>query len=64
MIETGIVFFSIISAVLCFLVIRKYEQLEKSELTSYLLIFVWGSFLFGLSLTRLTAMVQLVSLVR
>jgi hypothetical protein len=64
MIQAGIILFSIVSAMLCFLVIRKYEQLEKSELTSYLLLFVWGSFLFGLSLTRLTAMVQLVSLVR
>lgn len=64
MIGTGIVFFSIVSAMLCFLVIRKYEQLEKSELTSYLLLFVWGSFLFGLSLTRLTGIMQFVSLVR
>ncbi len=64
MIGTGIVFFSIVSAVLCFVVIRIYEQLEKAELTSYLLLFVWGSFLFGLSLTRLTSMVQLVSPVR
>ncbi len=64
MIGAGIFFFSIVSAVLCFVVIRKYEQLEKSELTSYLLIFVWGSFLFGLSLTRLKAMIQLVSLAR
>ena len=64
MIETGILIFSILSGGLCFLVISKYDQIEKSELTSYLLLFGWGSFLFGLSLTRLTAVIHLVSMVR
>ena len=64
MIETGIVLFSILSAWLCFLVIRKYEKFEKSELTSYFLLFGWGSFLFGLSLTRLATIINLVAVAR
>ncbi|MBI5102902.1 MAG: hypothetical protein HZB33_13845 [Nitrospirae bacterium] len=64
MIEAGIIFFSVVSAVLCLLVIRKYERIEKSELTSYALLFGWGSFLFGLSLTRLAAVINLAGPVR
>jgi len=64
MIETGIFLFSILSAGICFLVIRKYEKFDKSELTSYFLLFGWGSFLFGLSLMRLTAIVHFAGLVR
>ena len=64
MIELGIVLFSMISAMLSFLLIRGYERFEKSELTSYVLLFVWGAFLFGLSLSRFTATVQLASLAR
>ncbi|TAN41027.1 MAG: hypothetical protein EPN25_05555 [Nitrospirae bacterium] len=63
MIETGVVLFSLLSAGLCFLVVKRYEQIEKSELTSYFLLFGWGSFLFGLSLTRLTTIIHLAGLV-
>lgn len=51
----GTFLFSIISAAFSFLVIRKYESIEKSELMSYLLIFVWGAFLFGMYIARTTA---------
>ncbi len=52
MIGTGIVIFSIISAMLPLILLKRYERFEKAELASYLLLIVWGSFLFGLSLTQ------------
>jgi len=58
MIESGILLFAVISALGAFVLIRKYDRLEKSELTSYLLVFVWGAFLLGLSLTRFSEIVQ------
>jgi hypothetical protein len=64
MIEIGIVIFSVLSTVISFHLIRKFERFEKAELTTYMLLFAWGAFLFGLSLTRLTDMAQLVAVVR
>lgn len=64
MIETGVFLFSILSAGLCFPVIRKYDHLEKFELATYFLLFGWGSFLFGLSLPRLTKVIGLAGLFR
>jgi hypothetical protein len=58
MIGMGIVIFSIVSAILSFLMLKRYERFEKAELASYLLLIVWGSFLFGLSLTRFTEAVR------
>jgi hypothetical protein len=58
MIGMGIVIFSFISAMFSFLLLKRFERFEKAELASYLLLFVWGSFLFGLSLTRFTDLVR------
>ena len=58
MIGTGIVIFSFISALLSFALLKRFERFEKAELASYLLLIVWGSFLFGLSLTRFTGAVH------
>lgn len=52
MIGMGIAIFSFVSALLSFLLLKRYERFEKAELASYLLLIVWGSFLFGLSLTQ------------
>lgn len=58
MIGAGIVIFSFISAMLSFALLKRFERIEKAELASYLLLTVWGSFLFGLSLTQLADAVR------
>ncbi|MGC2064476.1 MAG: hypothetical protein WA610_16020 [Thermodesulfovibrionales bacterium] len=58
MIGMGIAVFSIVSAMLSWLLLKRLERFEKAELASYILLIVWGSFLFGLSLTRLTDAVR------
>ena len=62
MMATGILVFSIISASLSFQLIRKFERFEKAEIMSYLLLFVWGAFLFGIYISRPSTGIQLVSL--
>lgn len=64
MMAIGILFFSIISAAFSFLIIRKYERFEKAEIMSYLLLLVWGAFLFGMYIARPSTGIQLVSLLR
>lgn len=64
MITTGILVFSIVSTILSFLVLKKYERFEKAEIMSYLLLFVWGAFLFGIYIARPSTGIQLVSLFR
>ena len=58
MIGMGIVIFSFVSAMFSWVLLKRFERFEKAELASYLLLIVWGSFLFGLSLTRLTDVVR------
>ena len=64
MMATGILVFSIISAALSFQLIRKFERFEKAEIMSYLLLFVWGAFLFGIYIAKPSTEIQLVSLFR
>ena len=52
MMTTGILVFSIVSTILSFLVIRKFERFEKAELISYVMLIVWGAFLFGIYIAR------------
>ena len=59
-----ILIFGIVSSAFSFMVIRKFEKFEKTELMSYMLLFIWGAFLFGIYLSRLTDKVLLVSLLR
>lgn len=58
MIGIGILLFSFISAMLSWLLLKRYERFEKAELASYMLLCIWGAFLFGLSLTQLAGGVR------
>lgn len=64
MVVMGTFMFSVISVVLSILIIRKFERFEKTELMTYLLLFVWGAFLLGIYVARPATGVQLVSYFR
>jgi hypothetical protein len=49
---TGIALFSIVVVVVSFLIVKRYEALEKAELSTYIVLIAWGSLLFGLSIAR------------
>lgn len=49
----GVAVFSVCSILFSSFVIRKHDSLEKSELASYIMIFAWGSLLFGFLISRI-----------
>ncbi len=49
----GIVLFGILAAAVSMLIFKKYETLEKAELSTYIVMIAWGGLLFGLCIARL-----------
>ena len=64
MVVIGTFILIIASSVFSFLIIRKFESFEKTELMSYLLLFFWGAFLLGIYVARPASSVELVSFLR
>ena len=49
----GIVTFSAIVTAVAVAIFRKYEALEKAEVSAYMALVAWGSLLFGLVIARI-----------
>jgi hypothetical protein len=50
---SGVLFFSMLVFGVSFAIVRKFEVLEKTELSSYIVFIAWGSLLFGLLLATI-----------
>ncbi len=48
----GVLIFSFFSIYASFMILRKYEALEKTELASYVALIAWGSLAFGIYISR------------
>ncbi|HXX82334.1 MAG TPA: hypothetical protein VEI46_12370 [Thermodesulfovibrionales bacterium] len=55
MIISGILFFSLLVIGVSFVILKKFEALEKSELSCYILFIAWGSLFFGLILAKISS---------
>jgi hypothetical protein len=54
MLILGVLCFSVLVVGVSFLIFRKYDALEKSELSTYIVFIAWGSLLFGLFMARIS----------
>ena len=54
MLVTGVLLFSILALGVSFLIFKKYEALEKAELSTYIVFIAWGSLLFGLFIGKIS----------
>lgn len=54
MLFAGVLLFSILSAGVSFVIFKKYETLEKAELSTYIVFIAWGSLLLGLFMARIS----------
>ncbi len=50
----GILSFSILAALVSFAIFKKYDRLEKAELSTYVVFIAWGSLLFGILMAKLS----------
>jgi len=53
MLILGILLFSILVTGASFVIFRKYEGLEKTELCTYVVLIAWGSLLLGFLLAQI-----------
>jgi hypothetical protein len=53
MIVTGILLFSIFVVVVSLLILKRFESLEKAELSTYIVLIAWGSLLYGLFVAKI-----------
>jgi hypothetical protein len=54
MLFAGVMLFSILSGGVSFVIFKKYETLEKAELSTYITFIAWGSLLFGLLMAKIS----------
>ncbi len=50
----GILLFSILAIAVSYAIFKKYDRLEKAELSTYVVFIAWGSLLFGLLMARIS----------
>ena len=55
MIISGVLFFSLLVTGVSFKIFRKFEVLEKAELSCYILFIAWGSLFFGILLAKISS---------
>jgi hypothetical protein len=55
MLIIGILLFSVLVVGASFIIFKKYEALEKAELSTYIVFIAWGSLLFGLLLAKISS---------
>lgn len=55
MIISAILVFSLLATIVSFSIIKKFEALEKAELSLYIIFIAWGSLFFGLLLARISS---------
>ena len=49
----GILLFSMLAMTISFAIFKKYDVLEKAELSTYIVFIAWGSLLFGILMARI-----------
>jgi len=54
MLILGILCFSVLVVGVSFLIFKKYEALEKAELSTYIVFIAWGSLFFGLFMAKIS----------
>lgn len=54
MLFAGVSLFSILAVGISFAIFRRYEALEKAELSTYIVLIAWGSLLFGLFMGKIS----------
>jgi len=52
MLFTGVLLFSVLAVGVSFVIFKKYDALEKAELSTYIVFIAWGSLLFGLFMAK------------
>lgn len=52
MLFTGVLVFSILAMGVSFMIFRKYETLERAEVSTYVALIAWGSLLFGFFMSK------------
>lgn len=48
----GVVIFSLFAVLVSCLIFKRYEKIERAELSTYVVLIAWGSLLWGLFLSR------------
>ena len=48
----GVLLFSVIVAIIIFLIFRRYEEMEKAQIATYVVLIAWGSLFWGLMLSK------------
>jgi hypothetical protein len=52
MLFTGILLFSILAIGISFVIFKKYETLDRAEVSTYIALVAWGSLLFGFFMSK------------
>jgi hypothetical protein len=52
MLLIGMLLFSILAIVVSFVIFKKYETLERAEVSTYIALIAWGSLLFGYFMSK------------
>ncbi len=55
MLVTGVLLFSILTVGVTFAIFKKFEDLERAELSTYIVFIAWSSLLIGLLLARISS---------